>query len=216
MASEIKKFIDGNKQFKKKFFNKENSLFYELVQHGQKPKTMVIACSDSRVDPAMIFNTQPGELFVIRNVANLIPPCEGNDTHTYHGTSAALEFGTCFLEVEHIIILGHTQCGGIQALLENADKVLDKKPFSFIPKWMEIARPAYNQVITEHAHASLDDKIVLCEQYALINSLKNLQSFPWIQERINSNKLAIHAWYFNLTTGEIHMYDKQKNNWTYL
>jgi len=214
MTEEIKKLIDGNKQFRQKFFNTNNTLFDALVQHGQKPKVMLVACSDSRIDPAMIFNCQPGELFVIRSMANLIPPCEDNDT--YHGTSAALEFGTCFLEVEHIIILGHTQCGGIQALLENAEQVLDRKPYSFIAKWMEIARPAYNKVIAEHAQASLADKIILCEQHALINSLNNLQSFPWIQQRVRSGKLSLHAWYFNLATGVIHMYDQQKDSWFFL
>src|SRR3989442_1053939 len=114
MDLKIKKLIDGNKEFKEKFFNKENTVFYELAQFGQRPKIMIVACSDSRVDPAMIFNCQPGELFVIRNVANLVPPCEiADENEHYHGVSAAIEFGTLFLEVQHIIILGHTQCGGI-------------------------------------------------------------------------------------------------------
>ena len=212
MSPEIKKLIDGNKQFREKFFNKDSVLYDELVLHGQKPKTMIIACSDSRVDPAMIFNCQPGELFVIRNVANLIPPCEGNDS--YHGISAALEFGACFLNVEHIIIFGHTQCGGIQALLENKNKgLLNRKSHNFIAKWMELASWAYEKVMTEHSTASIEDKITLCEQYALINSLKNLYSFPWIQERVNNNKLMLYAWYFDLETGVINMYDQQKNNW---
>lgn len=211
MSEEIKKLIDGNKQFRKKFFNKNSTLFNDLVQNGQKPKIMVIACSDSRVDPAMIFNCQPGELFIIRSMANLIPPCEDNDT--YHGTSAALEFGTLFLEVKHIIIFGHTQCGGIQSLIENPHRILDKKPHSFIAKWMEIARPAYNRVITEHNELLFEEKITLCEQYALINSLNNLYTFPWIQERVAQNKLSLHAWYFDLGTGVINLYDVQKNDW---
>src|SRR5437879_5388872 len=95
MSHVLKKLINGNKEFRKKYFHEKNTLYDELVQYGQKPKIMIIACCDSRVDPAMIFNCQPGELFVIRNVANLIPPCEDNDT-SYHGVSAALEFGTCF------------------------------------------------------------------------------------------------------------------------
>lgn len=211
MSQEIKKLIDGNKEFRKKFFNNDSTVFDELVQHGQKPKTMVIACSDSRVDPAMIFNCQPGELFVIRNVANLVPPCENNDT--YHGTSAALEFGTYFLGVENIIVFGHTQCGGIRALLESADEVLDKKSHTFIAKWMELARPAYDRVIAKHGNVSLEDKITLCERYALVNSLNNLQSFPWIQERVATGKLSLHAWYFDLATGVIHMYDPQSGSW---
>ncbi len=175
---------------------------------------MVVACSDSRVDPAMIFNCQPGDLFVIRNVANLVPPCEANDT--FHGISAALEFGTCFLAVEHIIVFGHSQCGGIQALLNSTQWMLDKKPFHFIAKWMELARPAYDRVVTEHGNVSLDEKIILCEQYALVNSLNNLLTFPWIQERVASGKLVLHAWYFDLATGMIHAHDQKNNDWRIL
>lgn len=211
VSDAIQKLIDGNTQFRKKFFSTDRTLFNNLVQQGQRPKIMMISCSDSRVDPAIVLNCQPGELFVIRNIANLIPPCENNDT--YHGTSAALEFGTCFLEVEHIILLGHTQCGGIQTLLSNATQVLDKKPDSFIAKWMELARPAYDKVMTEHGSRSFEDKVILCEQYTLINSLRNVHSFPWIEERIKQGKLSVHAWYFDLATGLIHMYDPQQHAW---
>jgi len=213
MIQEIKELIEGNKKFKEKFFE-GNTLFDELLQHGQKPKIMIVSCSDSRVDPAVIFNCEPGELFVVRNVANLIPPCENTDT--YHGTSAALEFGTCILEVEHIIILGHGQCGGILALIENSDNILNKKEHSFIVKWMEIARPGYDKVMAEHTEASIEEKVILCEKYALVNSLNNLRTFPWVQERINSNKLTVHAWFFNLENGEIFMYDQQKADWCVL
>lgn len=208
MSQEIAKLIAGNTEFRKNF---NETLFEMLVAEGQKPKTMMIACSDSRVDPSLIFNCNPGELFVIRSMANLIPPCESNNT--YHGTSATLEFGTCFLQVEHIIILGHTQCGGIQSLLENAGKVLDKKKHNFIAKWMEIARPAYDKVMSEYADASLEEKVVLCEQYALINSLHNLHSFPWVHDRIDKGTLKTHAWYFDLATGLVTMYDPENNRW---
>lgn len=211
MHQDIKKLIEGNKKFKQKFFASDSTLFNELVLYGQKPKIMIVSCSDSRVDPAMIFNCQPGELFVIRNVANLVPPCEESDT--YHGTSAALEFGTWFLEVEHIIILGHTQCGGIRALLESSESVLDKQSHGFIAKWMDLARPAYNRIVAEHSHACLEEKVTLCEQYALINSLKNLHSFSWIKQREDDKKLTLHAWYFDLKTGEIHAYNRLNDTW---
>ena len=210
MSEEIKKLIEGNKQFRNNYFNKNNTVFDDLVLHGQKPKIMIIACSDSRIDPAIIFNSQPGELFVVRNVANLVPPFE--ESGEYHGTSAALEFGICFLEVEHIIVLGHTQCGGIQALLQSAENVLDKKN-RFIAKWMELAGPAYKKLIAENGKVPFEEKVTLCEQYALINSLKNLHTFPWIQERINNNKLLLHAWYFDLASGIINMYDQKQDNW---
>jgi carbonic anhydrase len=209
MTAEIEKLIDGNKEFRKKFFS-QNTIFNELIVYGQRPKILIVACSDSRVDPAMIFNAQPGELFVIRNVANLVPPYES--TGVYHGTSAALEFGVCFLCVNHIIVLGHTQCGGIQALVQNAN-ICDKTSDSFIAKWMRLARPAYDKVMTIDNKSSLQEKTTLCEQYALINSLQNLESFPWIRQRINSGELMVHAWYFELATGLIHAYDQQKKKW---
>ena len=144
MSKEIKQLIEGNKEFRKKYFGADSTLFKELVVQGQRPKIMIIACCDSRVDPSTIFSCQPGQLFVARNVANLIPPCEQNKG--YHGVSAALEFGVCSLQVAHVIVLGHTQCGGIKALLEY-DAWLHKKEHSFIAKWMEIAKPAYDKVM---------------------------------------------------------------------
>lgn len=214
MQNEIKKLIEGNIQFRNKFFNEENSLFYNLAQTGQRPKVMVIACSDSRIDPSMIFNSNPGEMFVIRNVANLVPPCE--DNNTYHGTSAALEFGINFLQVEHIIILGHTKCGGIEALIANAEKILNNKQQSFITKWMSIAIPAYKKIEQYHNNLNIDEKIVLCEQYTLINSLNNLLTFPFIQEKVTTQKLSVHAWYFNLENGKINSYDQQNETWNFL
>lgn len=209
MAHEIQKLIDGNKKFRERYFIKESSFFEDLVEQGQRPKIMVVACSDSRVDPATIFNCKPGELFTIRNIANLVPPFEQNDT--YHGTSAALEFGTRFLEVEHIIIIGHSCCGGIQALVENNPAIFNDSK-SFIAHWMEIARDARNEAVDEHEKTGADLK-QLCEHYSLINSLANLLSFSWIKQRVQSGTLALHAWYFDLTTGTIQAYDAHVKRW---
>jgi carbonic anhydrase len=206
MIKEIERLIAGNQIFKKKFFNEKSTLYNELVEFGQKPQVMVIACCDSRVDPAALFNCQPGELFVVRNVANLVPPFEIN--HGYHGTSAALEFAVCFLQVKHIIILGHTQCGGIQSLVENPDAILNQEAHSFIGKWMELARPGYDRVISEKNPTSFQEKIALCEQYSLVNSLQNLATFSWISQRVQEGALLLHAWYFNLESGLVYTYDK--------
>lgn len=214
MIDQIKMLIEGNKQFRKTYFTEKKELFSRLSTVGQQPKVMVIACSDSRIDPAIVFNCQPGQLFVVRNVANLVPPCEYDSM--YHGTSAALEFGTCFLLVEHIIILGHSQCGGIRALVESNNQVMDTQKHNFIATWMSIAQAAYQKVMKEHGTVSLEEKIVLSEQYAMINSLKNLLSFDWIKERVNKKSLTLHAWYFDLATGLIHAYDQQSNQWNSL
>lgn len=212
MSSQIQKLIDGNAAFRKKFFS-DTTIFNELVASGQQPKIMIISCSDSRVDPAMVFDAQPGELFVVRNVANLVPPYE--QSGKYHGTSAALEFGVRFLRVEHIIILGHSYCGGIQALIDNAE-LLDKNSDNFIAQWMQLARSAYDKMNEQHESLTDQEKNTCCEQYALINSLENLMSFAWIAERVAQGKLQLHAWYFELNSGLIKSYDKHNNSWNYL
>ena len=144
---------------------------------------------------------QPGDLFVIRNVANLVPPAE-NQGH-YHGTSAALEFGVRNLAVQHIIVLGHAQCGGIHALLEGS---VDKQE-SFIAGWMDIADAAREQVEREHANASSKVRHRACEQQAILVSLENLMTFSWIRERVEQGKLALHGWYFDIEQGELLGYD---------
>ncbi len=212
MSQEIVHLIAGNKEFRKKYFDSKKSLFEELVEYGQSPKTMIISCSDSRVDPAMIFNSNPGELFVVRNIANLIPPCEIDDA--YHGVSAALEFAVCVLGVQQIIILGHTHCGGIQTLLKTGSN-LNKYQYRFIAKWMEIALPAYQKTMAEHDHASFQEKIIICERYALISSLRNLETFAWIKERVVSGALSLHAWQFDLSSGGIHRYDSENERWVF-
>lgn len=210
MNEAIRKLLEGNKQFKESYFGADRTLFDTLVAQGQQPKIMIVACSDSRVDPAMVFNCQPGQLFVVRNIANLIPPCETNDSH--HGTSAALEFGVRFLGVEHIIVFGHTRCGGMQALLEHGYN-FDTHGSSFIMRWMDLARDAYDHVQQEHNNEPFAKRLAICTQHSLTHSLKNLQTFSWINERVNAGTLTLHAWYFDLDSGSIYCYDQEKHGW---
>jgi carbonic anhydrase len=207
MSKDIENLIQGYHEFRRHYFNGQNSEFEKLVRYGQKPKVLVIACSDSRVDPALVMNSQPGDLFVIRNVANLVPPYE--DDLSYHGTSAALEFGICGLGIRHVILFGHTQCGGIQALLERSPETCQGK--SFINKWMELAKPAHEAVLEHHENLSFDEKTTLCGQYSLINSLQNLQTFPWITERVQQGTLFLHAWNFNMSEGILESFDFKDN-----
>ncbi len=197
MSGEIKYITQGYKQFRQKYFDGNNSIFEDL-KNGQNPKILVIACSDSRVDPAIILNCKPGDLFVVRNVANLVPPYENDDGH--HGTSAALEFAVCDLEVKHIIIFGHSSCGGIKALIANPSKMQEK---NFISRWMELAKPAYEETMENFSNSSVDQKVDSCAHFALINSLKNLYTFPWIKSRVAGGELSLHSWYFNIDTGII-------------
>lgn len=199
MSQEIERLIQGNSQFKKEFGN--------ALSGSQQPKILVIACCDARVDPALIFNSAPGELFVIRSIANLIPPY--NKAEYYLATSAALQYGVCVLNVEHIVVLGHSQCGGITALV---DQTISDKP-SLVAQWMQIARSAYDKVISEHPDLSLEEQITLCAEYGLINSLHTLRTFPWIDQRVRDNELELHAWYFDIATGGISQYDQHQDHW---
>lgn len=196
-----KQLIEGFRRFRKHHFAEGRVQFQDLVQFGQTPKALVVACCDSRVDPALVLDCAPGDLFVIRNVANLVPPAE-NQGH-YHGTSAALEFGVRNLGVQHIIVLGHAQCGGIHALLEGS---VDKEK-SFIAGWMGIADSAREQVEREYANTSSEIRHRACEQQAILVSLENLKTFSWIRERIERSELALHGWYFDIERGELLGYD---------
>jgi carbonic anhydrase len=189
--------IEGFRRFRELHFAEDAVQFQDLVQFGQTPKALVVACCDSRVDPALVLDCAPGDLFVIRNVANLVPPSE-NQGH-YHGTSAALEFGVRNLAVPHIIVLGHAQCGGIHALLEGGVS----KDDSYIAEWMGIAAAARKQTEQEFAGASDRLRHRACEQQAILVSLDNLMTFPWIRERVEQGELSLHGWYFDIEAGEL-------------
>lgn len=199
--SSPKQLIEGFSRFREMHFAKDDTLYRELVEQGQTPKTLVVGCCDARVDPAIILDCAPGDLFVIRNVANLVPPAE--DQGHYHGTSAALEFGVCELDVEHIIVLGHAQCGGIHALMEGA---MHKKD-SFIAEWMGIADAAQQYVQRELPGADLRQRRRACEQRAILGSLDNLLTFSWIRERVEQGTLTLHGWYFDMENGQLLSYN---------
>ncbi|MFZ2541195.1 MAG: carbonic anhydrase [Gallionella sp.] len=195
--SSPKQLVDGFRRFHERHLTADGAQFQDLVQFGQTPKVLVVACCDSRVDPSLVLDCAPGDLFVIRNVANLVPPAE-NQGH-FHGTSAALEFGVCDIGVSHIIVLGHAQCGGIHALLEGGVG----REGSFIAEWMGIADAAREQVEQELAGASEKLRHRACEQQALLASLKNLMTFSWIRERVEQGQLTLHGWYFDMEGGEL-------------
>lgn len=190
----FKKMLGGYESFREKYADGDRSVMQYLSRYGQNPSTMVVACCDSRVDPALILQCDPGDLFVVRNVANIIPPFEKDEMH--HGTSAALEFAVCFLKVEHLIILGHSQCGGIRALI-TADK---SQPNDFIDNWVSLIKTD----LTDLDH--MDE----CAQGALHQSYENCMTFPWIRDAVASGSLVIHRWFFDIKTGLIYTYDEEK------
>ncbi|HEV2601641.1 MAG TPA: carbonic anhydrase [Candidatus Babeliales bacterium] len=192
----FQKALNGYQTFRKKYALGDKTVMQDLSREGQKPHLMIIACSDSRVDPAVILQCDPGELFVVRNVANIVPPYEKDGT--YHGTSAALEFGINYLHIPHLIILGHSQCAGMQTLFESDNRT---KNDDFITNWVSVVK-----LDTKHIHST--------DEYtkkALQQSYKNCMTFPWIAERVKQNLLHIHIWFFDIKTGQIFTYsDKTK------
>ena len=172
-------------------------LFKKLAERGQKPKALVVACSDSRVDPALMFDQEPGDLFLVRNVANVVPPYEPKPG--YNGTSAALEFAVKGLGVSDIIVMGHAQCGGIQALIDMAD---GEPPIGeFIGPWMSIARPAVQQALKAEDDGS--NRATKIEQAVVRLSLQNLETFPWVSSRITDKQLTLHGFYFDISNGSV-------------
>lgn len=188
-------FIDGR-------FNSERSRYETLAQSGQNPEIMVISCVDSRVSPEVIFDASPGELLVVRNVANLVPSYE-TDRHSQHGTSAALEFGVQALKVKHIVVLGHASCGGIRAFAD------DSKPLSasdFIGNWMSQIAPAAEAVdidITRDREAFLRR----LELASVELSLQNLLTFPFIAAAVARGDTSLHGAYFGIGTGQLLLRD---------
>ncbi len=187
--------LPGYRRFRSDAWPQRRALFEELARSGQRPRALVIACSDSRVDPAMIFDAAPGELFIVRNIANLVPPY-APDT-AYHGTSAAVEFGVLSLEVPHVIVLGHGMCGGIRFLLQGG-----AAPTDFVGPWMQIARAARDRVLVcDAADPTSEAMQTACENEAVRLSLDNLRSFPWIAAREASGRLQLHGATFDIRTG---------------
>ena len=196
---DFEKFINGFRNFRRFYFDAEND-YYASLNKGQHPKAIVIACSDSRADPALLMGCDPGDIFVVRNVANLVP--HADDALRRDAVLAVLEYGVHHLKVEHIIVLGHSGCGGIQALLGPAS-LHDE---SFVANWVSLAAPALERMREDVRDESPADRQRHCEEAAILVSIDNLLSYPWIQERVAAHELSLHAWYFDMSRGALLAY----------
>lgn len=199
----IARLIAGFKSFRATYYEQRPERIQQLIEEGQRPEVAVVACSDARVDPALLLQLEPGELFVVRNVANLVPPY-APDSH-YHGTSAALEFAVRDLAVSHVVVLGHSGCGGIEALI-GAEAGATGEPRDFIASWMSIAQAARDEVdhgAKEGGQNDHDYTARAVEQAVIRMSLANLLTFPWIRARVEDDTLALHGWWFDLAAGEL-------------
>ncbi len=171
-----------------------------MAASGQRPHSMVIACSDSRVDPAVIFGAGPGELFVVRNVANLVPPFSPDGA--YHGTSAALEFGVRVLQVSQVVVMGHAMCGGVSALLRGAPP----EARDFMPAWMQIAAEARRRVLSCMPVEAAQEA---CELETVRLSLANLMTFPWVAEAVEAGRLTLQGAHFGVASGRLMLLDAE-------
>lgn len=203
------KLIDGYQRFREGYYQDNKEHLSKLAKEGQFPKICIVSCSDSRVEPTIILDCDPGDLFVIRNVANLVPPCE--DDSSFHGTSAALEYAVTALKVESIIVLGHTQCGGIKALVDSEGKQVDN---SFISKWVMQLDNVREEVVKNHANAEKTEHYDCCELKGIQQSLKNLMTFPWVKERVEAGELKLHGWRYNLANSELCVLDEQSGRFS--
>jgi carbonic anhydrase len=197
--ADIEQFLAGFERFQEKYFGGDESVFARLRQ-GQNPRALVISCCDSRADPGMLMGAGPGEIFVVRNVANLVPPYRNGAEMP--GIRADIEFAVKSLKVERIIILGHSGCGGIGALMDG-EGVGGSSQYEFIGAWVSIAAEARAKVLREMAGESQAAQRKACEQGAITLSLANLMSFPWIRERVEKGDLTLHGWYFDIDAGEL-------------
>lgn len=200
-------FLDAMRNFRQRYYTDAPQKMQALLTYGQSPRVLMIACSDSRVEPALLVNAEPGDLFVIRNVANLVPPYCVDERH--HGVGAAIEYAVRDLKVEHIIIMGHAQCGGIKALLNRVSG--EKQERDFIGNWVAIAEEACHRLIqtpTRDGRESLSmdqlkDYTCLLEREAIDVSLKNLLTYPWLRERVEAGNLDLQGWWFDLESGDL-------------
>lgn len=192
------RLLAGYRNFMAGRFTTETRRYRELAQAGQTPETMVIACCDSRAAPETIFDSGPGELFVVRNVANLAPPYQPDGGH--HSTSAALEFAVQSLKVKHVVVLGHGRCGGIRAALDPAAQPLS--PGDFIGKWMSLVAPAA-EIVTGNSLMTAGERQTALERISIRYSLANLRTFPCVSILEGKGRLTLHGAWFDISTGEL-------------
>ena len=185
--------LDGYRRFRDSGWTNNRARMQALASEGQKPQALIVACSDSRADPAMVFDTAPGELFVVRNVANLVPPYDPDGD--FHGTSAALEFGVRVLEVPHLIVMGHQKCGGVHSMVHG----FPERAQDFVEPWMKMAEPALEAAKAAGTPFDLLDDV--CEYETVKLSLTHLRTFPWIAAREADGRLQLHGFRFGIADG---------------
>lgn len=197
--------VDRFRRFRHRHFGPNADHYEELATYGQSPDVMVISCCDSRVDPETIFSAMPGELFVVRNVANLIPPYETGGR--FHGVSSAVEFAVLNLRVKHIVVMGHSGCGGIKAALDQSAAIQTEA--LFISRWMSMLDDVRLKVLAAHQMSPQAERQAALEREGVKNSLANLRTFPFVKELEDKGKVELHGAYFEIAQGKLNVLNQR-------
>jgi carbonic anhydrase len=203
----MQKLVKGVHGFQKKYFARNREMFERLAVSGQKPETLFITCADSRVVPNLITSTAPGELFIVRNVGNVVP-----SPSLPGGTAAALEYAVEILNVDQIIVCGHTHCGAIEAVLDPSR--VEKLPL--VRKWLDQTAPVRQIIDERYTHLDGDARLVAAVEENVLFQLENLRNFPFIAERLAAGKLLVNGWVFKIETGEVFDYDPEVGEFVHL
>jgi carbonic anhydrase len=199
------KYAEGNELFQKVYFKQHEAELLKLAKEGQSPRALFIGCSDSRVIPDLMIQSKPGDLFVMRNVGNSVPPYKPDED--FHATATAIEYAVSILKVSQIIICGHTHCGACQALYEE----IDDPSLVHTRKWLSLGEEAKQNAINA-VGADGDQELLLrlTEQFSILSQLRNLLTYPHVGELVKAEKLFIHGWYYDIETGRIRYYDPEQ------
>lgn len=198
--------IEGNERFIKRKFPKLKDNVEELVKYGQKPEVLFIGCSDSRVTPDLMLDTSPGDMFILRNVGNFVPPFK--DDEDFHGSAAAIEYAVSILEVKHIIVCGHSHCGACKSLYSEFTQ--ENENVVHVKKWLELGYAAKEETLRLVKNPNDKEELYkTTEKISIIHQLKNLLTYPAVRKRVEDNTLKIHGWYYKLEDGTIDCYDQE-------
>jgi carbonic anhydrase len=200
----LDKLIEGNNKFKKELIPKLEEGLKESVIHGQKPKVMLIGCSDSRVTPDIMLNTKPGDIFILRNVGNFIPPFKNDED--FHGSAAAIEYGVSVLKVEHVIVCGHSHCGACKSLYED---IPDDIGLVHVKSWLKLGAKAKERTLKNKKFNTEEEMYRDTERNSIRHQLDNLETYPDVKKLMNEGKLQIHGWHYDIETGNIDKYNKE-------
>jgi carbonic anhydrase len=201
----LERLLKGFADFRLGYYREHLDLFEKLATEGQSPKILIVACADARVDPGILTQTQPGDIFTVRNVAAMVPPAQIPPDTRHHGTSSAIEFAVRGLGVEHVVVLGHALCGGIGALVDGRDSIYAS--YDYLSTWTSIAQEVRDRAVRELKGRSREEITRAVEQAAVLNSLLNLMSFRWVADKVAAGTLALHGWWFNMTEGQLYAFN---------